>query len=83
MYWSAGALVALLCGDTVTLSNEDKEYQIKKKWPNNDPNHEHQWNKSSRDKEIEQLLSKLLHHEIIIWYSFLFTCSKVVTRLSW
>ncbi|GFR57380.1 hypothetical protein ElyMa_005336300 [Elysia marginata] len=23
-YWSAGALVALLCGDTVTLSNEDK-----------------------------------------------------------
>ena len=24
MYWSAGALVALLCGDTVTLSNEDK-----------------------------------------------------------
>ena len=24
MYWSAGVLVALLCGDTVTLSNEDK-----------------------------------------------------------
>ena len=24
MYWSAGALVALLCGDTVTLSNENK-----------------------------------------------------------
>ena len=24
MYWSAGALVALLCGDTVTPSNEDK-----------------------------------------------------------
>ncbi|GFR95974.1 hypothetical protein ElyMa_002708400 [Elysia marginata] len=24
MYWSAGALGALLCGDTVTLSNEDK-----------------------------------------------------------
>ena len=24
MYWSAGALLALLCGDTVTLSNEDK-----------------------------------------------------------
>ena len=23
-FWSAGALVALLCGDTVTLSNEDK-----------------------------------------------------------
>ncbi|GFR79904.1 hypothetical protein ElyMa_004033300 [Elysia marginata] len=24
MYWSAGVIVALLCGDTVTLSNEDK-----------------------------------------------------------
>ena len=24
MYWSAGALVALLCGGTVTLRNEDK-----------------------------------------------------------
>ncbi|GFR65771.1 hypothetical protein ElyMa_001954400 [Elysia marginata] len=24
MHWSAGALVALLCGDTVTLSNKDK-----------------------------------------------------------
>ena len=34
MYWSAGALVALLCGDTVTLSNEDKfperEYKVYK-----------------------------------------------------
>ncbi|GFS13691.1 hypothetical protein ElyMa_003142900 [Elysia marginata] len=24
MYWSAGAIMALLCGDTVTLSNEAK-----------------------------------------------------------
>ena len=27
MYCSAGALVALLCGDTVTLSNEDKFHE--------------------------------------------------------